>query len=156
VTSDSPGSAQATNYWYDADGNQVALEDPDQNATLWTYNGMDQTTESIQGQMESGSSPWSFNQLTPVNGQQQTFEVYVHFSAAPGSGWQNYSVTDAYGTLSFTPKSGVTATVGGWYDLGTVTLAAGDSSTSVTLTDNSSTLPDEVSLAYNYGDYPSR
>jgi YD repeat-containing protein len=62
VTSGLPGSPQATNYWYDADGNQVALEDPDQNATLWTYNGMDQTTESIQGQMESGSSPWTFNQ----------------------------------------------------------------------------------------------
>jgi RHS repeat-associated protein len=116
---------------------------------------MDQTTESIQGQMESGSSPWSFNQLTPFNSQQRTFEVYVHFSAAPGSGWQNYSVSDGHGTPSFTPKSGVTATVGGWYDLGTVTVAAGDSSTSVTLTDNSSTLPDEVSLTYNYGDYPT-
>ena len=51
VTSGSPGSPQTTNYWFDADGNQVALEDPDSNLTVTSFSGLGQETQNTQGQM---------------------------------------------------------------------------------------------------------
>ena len=37
-------TAQTTNYYYDADGYQVKLTDPDGNQTTWQYNGLGEVT----------------------------------------------------------------------------------------------------------------
>ena len=37
-------TAQTTNDWYDADGNEVKLTDPDGNTTTWQYDGLGQMT----------------------------------------------------------------------------------------------------------------
>jgi YD repeat-containing protein len=44
VAGGTAGAAQTTQYWYDADGNQVALTDPDNNQTTWQYDGLGQQT----------------------------------------------------------------------------------------------------------------
>ena len=49
------GTAQTTNYSYDADGNQAALTDPDGNTTSWQYDGL--------GQMTVQTSPIVINEV---------------------------------------------------------------------------------------------
>ena len=144
------GEAQTTEYWYDADGNEVALEDPDDNGTVWAYNGLDQQTQSVQGQMittpADGSGPWTFTNLeqSTLTASARTYQVYVHFSTTPDSGWQgDYWVSDPNAKLSTTT---FTPSIGGWYLLGTVTLPANDSTT-VRLNDSGSG-SDEVCLGY--------
>jgi len=148
VTGGSPGTAQTTNYWFDPAGNQVAVADPDNNATVATYNGLGEETQNTQGQVQSTSGPWTFGNLALAGGQARTLQVYVYFASAPSGNWQNYSVSDSGGTPTFT-ASGVTASVGGWYCLGSVTLAGSDNSTSVTLTQNAGTVPSEICLGYS-------
>src|SRR5208283_2767739 len=132
-----------------------ALEDPDGNVTVTAYNGLDEETQSTQGQMQTSSGPWTFNNLALGNGQARTLPVYVYFASAPSGSWQNYSVSDSGGTPTFT-ASGVTASTGGWYLLGTVTLSAGDNSTSVKLTQNACTTPNDICLGFadGYSYYP--
>ncbi len=150
VTDGEPGAiqttAQTTNMWYDADGNQVALEDPEQNVTTWAYDGLDQATSSAQGQA-IGAGTLTFNGLALADGQPRTLQVYVHLSTAALGDWPDYSASDAGGGASFSAND-VAPSTGGWYDVGTLTLAAGDDSTSVTLNQQSGTVPDEVCLGY--------
>ena len=126
------GKTQTTNNWYDPDGNEVATEDPAGNATIWAYNGLGQVTQSTQGQMIGGSSGWTFVNLAATATRRRTYEVYVHLTSAPSSGWQgDYSASDSSVSLTLTAASGAAPSAGGWYDLGTMTLAANDNSTSV-------------------------
>ena len=116
-----------------ADGNEVATEDPAKNGTVWAYNGLGQVTQSTQGQLIGGSSPWAFANLAPT-GQMRSFEVYVHLTSAPGNNWQGeYHASDSGGSPTLTPVSGATPSAGGWYDLGAVALAYNDNSTTVRL-----------------------
>ena len=127
--------------WYDGDADETATEDADGNLTAWTYNDVGQVTQSVQGQMagtvNTAATSWAFGNLaqTSLTSAPRTYEVYVHLTAAPQNGWQGaFTVTDNQGyPLSVVPANSDTPTVGGWYDLGSVTLVAGDLSTTVTL-----------------------
>ena len=123
-------------------------QDPEDNGTVWAYNGLDQQTQSVQGQMVAGSGSWAFSNLeqSTLTAAARTYQVYVHFSTTPDNGWQeDYSVSDSNATLSTTTFTPLT---GGWYLLGTVTLPADDNSTAVTLTQNYGTASDAACLGY--------
>ena len=51
VSGGSVASTQTTDTWYDADGNTVALEDPDANVTTWAYDALGDQTQSTVGQV---------------------------------------------------------------------------------------------------------
>ena len=44
-------TAQTTNYWYDADGNERKLEDPDSNSTEWSCDGLGRITIETDDQL---------------------------------------------------------------------------------------------------------
>ena len=144
-----PTETQTTNYWYDADGNEVALEDPVGNVTTWTYDGLGEATQSFQGQMlAAGSTSTPFNDLTLTPNESRTFEVYVQLPSAPTGSWPyGYSVSD--GTLT-QPTGTAPQLGGGWYDLGSVTLAANDNSPSIAVNYGSTSGTEGVCLA-GYG-----
>ena len=148
---------QSSRTWYDANGNETATVDPDGNGTVWTYNHLGQVTQSVQGQTVAGTSSWPFTSLMPASltSALRTYEVYVCLTAAPSSGWQGgYSVTDSQGcSLTLLPANSNTPATGGWYDLGSVTLASSDTSTSVTLTvSGGKSSANEACLGYSDSD----
>ena len=153
-----PAETETTNYWHDLDGNQVAVEDPDGNFTLSWLDGTGQVVQSTQGQMVAGEDTWTFGDLaqTSLTAAPRTYDIEVHFASAPGDDWQqNFFVNDPDGGPSFIAWANPPASSDdGWYEFGTVTLAANDNSTSVTLLDSplwqypGYVFPDEVCLGY--------
>ena len=126
------GFPQTTNYFYDPNGNEVALEDPDANVTTWAYDGLGDQTQSSQGQIiATGTGSWTFDNLTLTPGLARSYEVYVQLASAPtsSSGWQNdYTVT----ADSFVASTSTITLGGGWYELGVATLTT-DTTSSLTV-----------------------
>ena len=84
----------------------------------------------------------------------RTFEIYVYFASPPANGWQNaFSASDSAGggSLPITLATGAAPQLGGdWYDLGSVSLLASDSSSSVVVSCSSGS-PQQIALV-GYGD----
>jgi YD repeat-containing protein len=60
--------------WYDADGDAVAVEDPDDNVTTSVCNGLDQATQSSQG-----GSGWTGTGARPEKGRVERWRGGVGF-----------------------------------------------------------------------------
>ena len=122
---------------YDALGRVTADTDALGNTTAYTYQfggGTDAVT-TLQGQtLAAVSGSATFNNVAQVPGAERTFTIYVQSSTAPVSG--DTTVTDSNsGGPAFSFSGSATTPLGsGWYELGTVTLAAADTSSSVTVT----------------------
>ena len=91
-------TAQTTQAWYDADGNEVALEDPQQNVTTWAYNGLDQVTQSSQGGYSDSNSYDAAGELTKTidrDGRATTYQ-YDGVGREVGENW--YATADTSGS----------------------------------------------------------
>ena len=150
MASGSVTSTQTTNMWFDSTGDQVALEDPDNNITITDFNALGQETQSSIGEIISGTGSWTINHLTPTPGQSRTFEIYVHLATAPTGGWRSdysvtgYTLTDA--TSTATPLDGE------WYDLGSITIGTTDNAPALTVSYSGESGPDEVCIT-GYSDF---
>ena len=117
---------------YDGQENPLSVTDALGDVTPTTYDNLDRSITTSQGQtvpLASGAA--TFSNVPQVAGQNRTFAVYVN--AAPGSGETTITDSDS-GSPTFTFSGSSTTPLGsGWYLLGTVTLAAGDLSSTVTV-----------------------
>ena len=117
---------------YDGQENPLSVTDALGNVSATTFDNLDRSITTSQGQsvpLASGAA--TFSNVPQVPGQNRTFAVYVN--AAPGSGETTITDSDS-GSPTFTFSGASTTPLGsGWYLLGTVTLAAGDLSSTVTV-----------------------
>ena len=122
---------------YDAVGRVTADTDALGNTTAYTYQfgGDTDAVTTLQGQtLAAVSGSATFNNVAQVPAAERTFTIFVQSSTAPVSG--ETTVTDSNsGGPAFSFSGSATTPLGsGWYELGTVTLAIGDTSSSVTVT----------------------
>jgi YD repeat-containing protein len=141
LLSQTVGAEETTNV-YDAFGDTLSTTDPDLQTTSYTVDAFGQDTGESQGGVVNtipggNTSTWSFSNLSPNN--TGSFELYVCLATQPGN-WttysQSYSITEtgpggptgASLTLAGSPA---TLLGSGWYDLGSVKLASGETSLSI-------------------------
>ena len=137
------GGDPITSYVYTTSGNDpsapplglVSSEtNPDGDVTAYSYDAAGSVTATYQGQMvafSAGSA--TFNNLPESPGLTRTFNVYVNSTSAPGSGQTTITDSDSGSPAFSFSGSSVTPLGSNWYLLGTVTLAAGDLSSTVTV-----------------------
>ena len=105
VISGVAGTAQATGYWYDPDGNQVKLTDPDGNATTWQLDGLDQATS--QTNQLGASDVYTFDGAGELTQEvdrdgRTTSYIYDGIGRETGESWYDASanltetITEAY------------------------------------------------------------
>jgi YD repeat-containing protein len=118
---------------YDAYSNVVSQTDGLNRVTTYAFNNVEQQTASSAGQtvpLVSGSA--TLPNLAQTPGNARTFTIYVEGSATSSG---DTTITDsASGSPTFTYSGSSATPLGnGWYELGTVVLAASDTSTSLTV-----------------------
>ena len=125
---------QTSNTVYDAASNVLSQTDGLNDVTTFAYNDVEQETSTSQGQivpLVSGSAPLANLPQTP--GVARIFTIYVQASSTP-SGSDTTITENGSDTPAFTPGVSSTTPLGaGWYELGTVTLAAADASSALTV-----------------------
>ena len=117
---------------YDAASNVLSQVDGLNNVTTFGYNNVEQQISTSQGQIVPVTflQAASFNNLPQTPGVARTYTLYVQASSFNGS----YTVTDNFNgsPLWTAAPSGATTPLGsGWSAAGTVTLAAGDVSSTL-------------------------
>lgn len=127
---------------YDADGHVISKTDALGETTTYGYDNLGEQTASDQGQIVNTlpgapgytASNWSFANVSPSAIGGSKVDVYIYSATTPASGWQaDYNVTTSGATLNDSdPVATTTAPGGGWYYLGSVTLASGITAFSVT------------------------
>jgi YD repeat-containing protein len=118
---------------YDAYSNVVSQTDGLNRVATYAFNNVEQQTFSSAGQtvpLVSGSA--TLPNLPQTPGNARTFTIYVEGSATSSG---DTTITDsASGSPTFTYSGSSTTPLGnGWYELGTVVLAASDTSTALTV-----------------------
>ena len=148
---------------YDAIGRVTSITSPlsagegqgeGSNTTAYLYDfGSDtDTLTTLQGAtvaVASGSAV--FNNLPQAPGLARTYVVYVQSSSAPANNGSGYTITEngtASLTLSFVGSATTPLGLSGsdWYELGTVTLGSGDSSSTLTVGYSGSATVSQVAL----------
>ena len=118
---------------YDSQENAISQTDALGNVTASTYDNLGRPLAASQGQavVVASGAPATFANLPSADGQARTYAVYVQSSVAP----TGYSVTqNGTGSISWTTTiSGATPLGSGWYEMGVVTLAAGNTSSGLTV-----------------------
>ena len=125
---------QTSSTTYDADGNVLSTTDALGNVATCAYDALGRQTQTSQGQIGAFSgNTCIFSSLTQMPGEERTYKVYVN-SSTPPSG--NYTVSDGESQMTFNATGSSSSTPLGtdWYYLGAVTLAAADTSSSLTVT----------------------
>ncbi len=108
---------------------------PDGGVSAFSYDNAGSQTATFQGQMvalSGGSAAFSYLPQSPGLGR--TYTIYVKSDALPDSD-TGYTISDSLGSPTFYfSAAGASALLGsGWYELGTETLAAGDTSGTLTV-----------------------
>jgi RHS repeat-associated protein len=126
-------SSSATGFGPD---NLLSTKDAMGNITAYNDDNLDRVVATSQGQVVPASTSAEFINIPQSPGEVRSFEVYVQAASAPDSA--HASVSDSgSGSPTFTPYAGsrpaATPLGGNWYDLGTVSILAGDISSTVTV-----------------------
>ena len=127
-------------------------EGSDTTAYLYDFGSDTDTLTTLQGAtvaVASGSAV--FNNLPQAPGLARTYVVYVQSSSAPANNGSGYTITEngtASLTLSFVGSATTPLGLSGsdWYELGTVTLGSGDSSSTLTVGYSGSATVSQVAL----------
>ena len=139
-----PGVRPVTRDVYDALGRETAVFSPlpsgegqgeGSDTTAYTYGDFGRIVTTWQGQtVDAVSDSAAFASLPQAPGQARTYTIYVQSSAPPASS-TGYRVTeDGTATLTLSFNGSASTPLGpGWYELGTVQLAAGDQSSTLTV-----------------------
>ena len=149
---------KATQYGFDAVGNQTATIGPLDDVTASYYNGLGQDTADYRGQIITNASTaytdlnntptWTFSNLLPNSSLQ--YDVYVYYSSPTALDvYENdYKITNGTFVQSSQNDSTAPTSLGaGWYFLGTVAVSPGSTSTlAVSYTDYSGTPPTAVCI----------
>ena len=118
-------------------GNVLSETDGLGNVTTYAYNDLEQRTSTAQGQVANvASGQAEFANLPQVPGQARTYTIYLQSLASPG----RCTVTDnRNGSPTWAEYAGNDPTItplgAGWYQAGTLTLAAGDLGSAVNFND---------------------